>query len=157
MKAFWHLTSDLTFQSCLYRSWTRHFQGCSSCLLQHQIIVPRAVGLNYLLQTGLALLLKRLLRLSGSLSHSAREYLGGVMVLPCLLALLALPSPALALAAFLASLLPAALLGTSLGQQVGLLFSLLASISVVSLSPSSPEYCEYAGSATSPVDRLALH
>ena len=58
------------------------------------------------------------------------------MVLPCLLALLALPSPALALAAFLASLLPAALLGTSLGQQVGLFFSsLLASISVVSLSP----------------------
>ena len=41
------------------------------------------------------------------------------MVLPCLLALLALPTPALALAAFLASLLPAALLGTSLGQQVG--------------------------------------
>ena len=56
------------------------------------------------------------------------------MVLPCLLALLALPSPALALAAFLASLLPAALLGTSLGQQVGFFFSsLLASISVVSL------------------------
>ena len=81
--------------------------------------LPRAVGLNYLLQTGLALLLKRLLRLSGHLSHSAREYLGGVMVLPCLLALLALPTPALALAAFLASLLPAALLGTSLGQQVG--------------------------------------
>ena len=80
------------------------------------------------------------------------------MVLPCLLALLALPSPALALAAFLASLLPAALLGTSLGQQVGLFFSsLLASISVLSLPPSSPEYCEYAGSATSPVDRLALH
>ena len=75
--------------------------------------------MNYLLQTGLALLLKRLLRLSGHLSHSAREYLGGVMVLPCLLALLALPTPALALAAFLASLLPAALLGTSLGQQVG--------------------------------------
>ena len=119
--------------------------------------MSRAVGLNYLLQTGLALLLKRLLRLSGTLSHSAREYLGGVMVLPCLLALLALPSPALALAAFLASLLPAALLGTSLGQQVGLLFSLLASISVVSRPPSPPEYREYAGSATSPVDRLALH
>ena len=80
------------------------------------------------------------------------------MVLPCLLALLALPSPALALAAFLASLLPAALLGTSLGQQVGLFFSsLLASISLVPLPPSPPEYCEYAGSATSPVDRLALH
>ena len=80
------------------------------------------------------------------------------MVLPCLLALLALPSPALALAAFLASLLPAALLGTSLGQQVGFFFSsLLASISVVSRPPSSPEYREYAGSATSPVDRLALH
>ena len=65
------------------------------------------------------------------------------MVLPCLLALLALPSPALALAAFLASLLPAALLGTSLGQQVGLFFSsLLASISFVSLPPSPPEYYE---------------
>ena len=84
------------------------------------LFFSRAVGLNYLLQTGLALLLKRLLRLSGHLSHSAREYLGGVMVLPCLLALLALPTPALALAAFLASLLPAALLGTSLGQQVDL-------------------------------------
>ena len=87
----------------------------------------RAVGLNYLLQTGLALLLKRLLRLSGNLSHSAREYLGGVMVLPCLLALLALPTPALALAAFLASLLPAALLGTSLGQQVGVYSDVLNS------------------------------
>jgi len=88
----------------------------------------RAVGLNYLLQTGLALLLKRLLRLSGSLSHSAREYLGGVMVLPCLLALLALPSPALALAAFLASLLPAALLGTSLGQQAAPLLQSIVSL-----------------------------
>jgi len=88
----------------------------------------RAVGLNYLLQTGLALLLKRLLRLSGTLSHSAREYLGGVMVLPCLLALLALPSPALALAAFLASLLPAALLGTSLGQQAAPLLQSIVSL-----------------------------
>jgi len=88
----------------------------------------RAVGLNYLLQTGLALLLKRLLRLSGTLSHSAREYLGGVMVLPCLLALLALPTPALALAAFLASLLPAALLGTSLGQQAAPLLQAVVSL-----------------------------
>ena len=93
--------------------------------------LSRAVGLNYLLQTGLALLLKRLLRLSGHLSHSAREYLGGVMVLPCLLALLALPTPALALAAFLASLLPAALLGTSLGQQVGNFLDMVESYKVV--------------------------
>ena len=92
----------------------------TSFLFSLLFFFSRAVGLNYLLQTGLALLLKRLLRLSGHLSHSAREYLGGVMVLPCLLALLVLPTPALALAAFLASLLPAALLGTSLGQQVDL-------------------------------------
>ena len=105
--------------------------------------LSRAVGLNYLLQTGLALLLKRLLRLSGHLSHSAREYLGGVMVLPCLLALLALPTPALALAAFLASLLPAALLGTSLGQQVGnfldLEFGFYASRTAVHL----PIFCKF--------------
>ena len=133
-----------------------------------------------LAQAGLALLLKRLLRLSGRLSHTARDYLGGVMVrlscsytcspvhtpailscpyscppvhtpailscsytyspvhtpalvfilllpqvFPCLLALLALPAPALALASFLASLLPAALLGTSLGQQAAPLLQVM--------------------------------
>ena len=88
----------------------------------------RAVGLNYLLQTGLALLLRHLLRLSGRWSHLARDYLAAVMVLPCLLALLALPAPALALMAFLASLLPAALLGTSLGQQAAPLLQALVNL-----------------------------
>lgn len=88
----------------------------------------RAVGANYLLQTGLAMALRRLLRLSGHYSHRARDYLGGVMVLPCLLALLSLPSPALALSAFLASLLPAALLGTSLGQQAAPMLQSLVSL-----------------------------
>jgi len=90
----------------------------------------RAVALNYLLQTGLAILLKRMLRLSGRLSQTCKEYLGGVMVLPCLLALLALPNSALSLSAFLASLLPAALLGTSLGQQAAPLLQALVNLYV---------------------------
>lgn len=106
-------------------------------LLPHLPLLPlalldspfsRAVGLNYLLQTGLALLLRRLLRLSGRWSHLARDYLAAVMVLPCLLALLTLPAPALALMAFLASLLPAALLGTSLGQQAAPLLQALVNL-----------------------------
>jgi len=90
----------------------------------------RAVGLNYLLQTGLALALRRLVVVSGRVSYTAREYLTLVMLLPCLLALLQLPAPALALSSFLASLLPAALLGTSLGQQAGPLLQALVSLYV---------------------------
>jgi len=83
----------------------------------------RAVAMNYLLQSSLALALKRLLKVSGRLNHSTREYLSAVMILPCVLAMLSVPSSWLAFSAFAANILPAVLLGTSLGQQAGKVYS----------------------------------
>jgi len=83
----------------------------------------RAVAMNYLLQSSLALTLKRLLKVSGRLNHSTREYLSAVMILPCVLAMLSVPSSWLAFSAFAANILPAVLLGTSLGQQAGKVYS----------------------------------
>jgi len=85
----------------------------------------RAVAMNYLLQSSLALTLKRLLKVSGRLNHSTREYLSAVMILPCVLAMLSVPSPWLAFSAFASNILPAVLLGTSLGQQAGKVYSSL--------------------------------
>ena len=82
------------------------------------------------------------------------------MVLPCLLALLALPTPALALAAFLASLLPAALLGTSLGQQVGGFldgFLCQSQRNICCLFFVKTFYCIDAGRPPPPSNRLAVH
>jgi len=90
----------------------------------------RAVAINYLLQSSLALTLKRLLKVSGHLTHSTREYLSAVMVLPCVLAMLSVPSSWLAFSAFAANILPAALLGTSLGQQAGTVYSSLVTMYV---------------------------
>lgn len=89
-----------------------------------------AVGLNYLFQSGLALLLKRMLRLSGGLAHTCTAYLSHVMVVPCLLALLTLPTSLLSLSAFFSSLFPAALLGLSFGQQGNTLLQALANFYV---------------------------
>ena len=83
----------------------------------------RAVAMNYLLQSSLALILKRLLKVSGRLNHSTRKYLSAVMILPCVLAMLSVPSSWLAFSAFAANILPAVLLGTSLGQQAGKVYS----------------------------------
>eukprot|EP00092_Neocalanus_flemingeri_P016007 GFUD01017326.1.p1 GENE.GFUD01017326.1~~GFUD01017326.1.p1 ORF type:complete len:702 (+),score=208.98 GFUD01017326.1:149-2254(+) len=88
----------------------------------------RAVAMNYLLQSSLALTLKRLLKVSGQLTHSTREYLSAVMILPCVLAMLSVPSSWLAFSAFAANILPAALLGTSLGQQAGTVYSSLVTM-----------------------------
>jgi len=88
----------------------------------------RAVAINYLLQSSLALTLKRLLKVSGQLTHSTREYLTAVMILPCVLAMLSVPSSWLAFSAFAANILPAALLGTSLGQQAGTVYSSLVTM-----------------------------
>ena len=82
------------------------------------------------------------------------------MVLPCLLALLALPTPALALAAFLASLLPAALLGTSLGQQVDFVFfGVGQTAEYISFSLFFFKYLTVlnAGCPSSPSNCVALH
>merc|ERR1719187_589621 len=52
--------------------------------------LSRSVAINYLLQSSLALLLKRLLTVSGRMESSMR-YLTAVMILPCVLALLSVP------------------------------------------------------------------
>jgi len=80
--------------------------------------LSRSVAVNYLVQSSLALLLKRIMEVSGRMSETLK-YLTAVMILPCVLALLSVPPPYLALSAFVANILPAALLGTSLGQQSG--------------------------------------
>jgi len=78
----------------------------------------RSVAVNYLVQSTLSLVLKRFLTVSGSMAPFL-QYLTSVMILPCVLALVGVPGRFLALLAFLSNILPAALLGTSLGQQAG--------------------------------------
>jgi len=85
----------------------------------------RFVAVNYLVQSSLALLLKRIIKVSGRMTDTLK-YLTAVMILPCVLALLSVPSPYLALSAFIANILPAALLGTSLGQQAGKVYAELS-------------------------------
>ena len=80
------------------------------------------MAVNYLVQSTLSLVLKRFLTVSGSMAPFL-QYLTSVMILPCVLALVGVPGRFLALLAFLSNILPAALLGTSLGQQVKCLFS----------------------------------
>ena len=78
-----------------------------------------AVVLNYVLQTSLAGGLQRLAVVrGGGLVTWVAEYLPLVAVLPCLLALVPLPASLLLLAALLANLPAALLLGVSLGQQL---------------------------------------
>ena len=77
-----------------------------------------AIIINYLLQTSLANIVLKLVKLSGSLSTSMREYLIVVMVSPCLFTMLSLPSSLLVISAFVSNILPAILLGISLGQQL---------------------------------------
>jgi len=88
----------------------------------------RAVAFNYLLQSSLALTLKRLLKVSGRVHHSTREYLSAVMILPCILAMLSVSSSWLAFSAFAANILPAILLGTSLGQQASKVYACMATL-----------------------------
>ena len=73
-----------------------------------------SVVVNYLLQCSLAGILQRLLRPEGS---PLTDSLSIVMVTPCLLTPW-LPAPLLLLAAFMASVPPAAALGITLGQQL---------------------------------------
>jgi len=88
----------------------------------------RAVAMNYLLQSSLALTLKRLLKVTGHFTISIREYISAVMILPCVLAMVSVPSPWLAFSAFAANILPATLLCTSLVQQAGKVCSNLATM-----------------------------
>jgi len=77
-----------------------------------------AVIINYILQTSLANIMQKLVKLSGTFTLSLREYLTVVMVSPCIFSLLSLPSSLLFVSAFVSNILPAILLGISLGQQL---------------------------------------
>jgi len=77
-----------------------------------------SVIINYILQTSLANIMQKLVKLSGTFTVSLREYLTAVMVSPCLFSLLSLPSSLLFVSAFVSNILPAILLGISLGQQL---------------------------------------
>ena len=78
-----------------------------------------AVVINYVLQTSLAGGLQRLAVVrGGGLVTWVAEYLPLVAVLPCLLALVPLPASLLLLAALLANLPAALMLGVSFGQQL---------------------------------------
>ena len=79
-----------------------------------------AVIINYILQTSLANIMQKLVKLSGTFTLSLREYLTVVMVSPCIFSLLSLPSSLLFVSAYVSNILPAILLGISLGQQLNL-------------------------------------
>ena len=87
-----------------------------------------AVIVNYCLQSSLASVLQRLLRVRGMLGALLTEHLSLSMVTPCLVSLLPLPAPLLLVSAWVSALPPAAALGISLGQQ---LHSMIQALSVM--------------------------
>jgi len=116
-------------------------QESSSLLLEHNqvnllslsinyklIYAFSAVILNYILQTFLANIIQKLLKLSGHFSFCLQEYVLGVMVSPCIFTgfsllssiftVSSLPPSVLLLSAFISNVLPAVLMGISLGQQM---------------------------------------
>ena len=80
--------------------------------------VQSAITLNILVQLSLACVMKRLLKLPRDIPVTT-ESLALVMMSPGLLALASLPSEWISWAAIFSNLLPATLLGASLGQQAG--------------------------------------
>ena len=112
-----YYSHKLMIESCHnYSIFTTNIDSLLSLSINYNFI--SSILVNYVLQCSLASILERFVKVSGSFSQSVKDYLVFNMITPCLIALVSLPSSVVLATAFISNILPAMLLGISLGQNM---------------------------------------
>ena len=96
---------------------SRYPQVLTALSLGPDYRMKSAIILNNLVQCSLAFILRRLIKIPHGWPDVLSDYLSLAMMAPSILAMASLPSPWISWSAILSNLVPATLLGTSLGLQ----------------------------------------